>query len=82
MALTAFFGIRFMVWYIANWTRLVGPQADPLSAFGDLWLRLRWTLLGFFLFGLGWLWALLTSLAIVREARKTDLPPRLQPPVL
>jgi len=37
-------------------------------------------LLGLGLFGLGWLWALLTSLAILSEAKKTEaggVPPRL-----
>ena len=82
MALTALYGVRFIAWYLANWSRLLGDQADPFSTFGDLWLKLRWVLLSFFLFGLGWFWALLTSLAIVREAKKGSLPPALKPPVL
>jgi hypothetical protein len=75
MALTMIFGVRFIIWYIANWSRLAGQQSDPLVALGELWLKLRWALAGFAIFAIGWLWALGTSWGIVREAQETTAPP-------
>jgi len=42
---------------------------------------LKWPLVGFGMFAVGWLWALATSLQIVSSARKTEsanVPPRLR----
>jgi hypothetical protein len=80
LALSLLFGLRFIVWYIANWSHFYGPQADPFSAMGDIWFKMRWALLGIGVFALGWLWALATSLAIVQSAKnaeKAAVPPRL-----
>ncbi len=78
MVLTMIFGVRFIVWYIANWSRLVGQQSDPLGTLGELWLELRWALAGFAIFAIGWLWALATSWGIVREAKEATAPPPLE----
>ena len=80
MILSLVFGARFLVWYFANWSHFHGPDADPTAALGELWQFLKWPLLGFGLFFLGWLWALATSFLIVSSARKTEsatVPPRL-----
>jgi hypothetical protein len=80
LILTMSFGTRYIVWAVANWSKLYGPQADPYAAFGETWLRLRWALLGMGLFGMGWLWGLATGLQMVRNARKNEppgVPPRL-----
>jgi hypothetical protein len=80
MGLTLLFGLRFMIWSITNWARLHDPQADFLDMFEETWLRSRWALLGIGLFVLGWLWALATSMAIVRSAGEnpSNTPPRLR----
>jgi hypothetical protein len=78
LALTAVFGVRFIAWYFANWPRLSGDQADPFVALGELWKAVRWPLLGVGVFLLGWLWALITSLEILRGATKP--PPQIEPP--
>jgi hypothetical protein len=78
MVLTMIFGVRFIVWYIANWSRLAGQQSDPLGTLGELWLELRWALAGFAIFAIGWLWALGTSWCIVREAKEAAAPPPLE----
>lgn len=73
-------GVRFIVWFFANWSRFHAPDADPVAAFGEMWHFLKWPLLGFGLFALGWLWALATSVLIVISSRKADsvpVPPRL-----
>ena len=80
MALTMIFGARFVLWMLANWTRLHDPMADQFDALGQMWLAVRWALLGIGIFGFAWLWALVTSLAIVRSAAQpapSTIPPRL-----
>jgi hypothetical protein len=79
--LTVAFGTRAIAWYIANWSRLHQPQMDPVEALEEMWVALKWALLGIGIFLVGWLWALVTSLFIVRTARgvaQQDAPPRLQ----
>ncbi len=80
LALTALFGLRFILWYLANWRSFNQPQADPLEGLSQMWLVLRWPLLGIGIFLAGWLWALVTSIQIIRSARKAEqgnVPPRL-----
>src|SRR5258706_10242547 len=80
LILTTVFGLRFIVWYIANWSRFYGAHADPFAALSDMWPSLRWALLGIGLFVVSLLWALATSLQIVRAAKNaeaTKVPPRL-----
>jgi hypothetical protein len=81
LALSVIFGVRFIAWYIANWPRLSGDQADPFVALHELWLAVRWPLLGIGVFLIGWLWALFSSLDIVRAAAKSP-PPAAPPPRL
>jgi hypothetical protein len=74
------FGVHFIFWSIANWSRLHSPEADPLAALAENWQHLKWALSGLGLFFLGWLWALVTSIGIVSRARhdeKLSAPPRL-----
>src|ERR1041385_5349910 len=61
MALTMILGVRFVLWTLTNWSRLHDPMADQVAALGEMWLAVRWALLGIGIFGLGWLWALATS---------------------
>jgi len=80
MILTLVFGGRFCIWYFANWSRFHAPEADPTAALGEMWQFLKLPVLGLGLFGIGWLWALATSLRIVssaKEAESTSVPPRL-----
>jgi hypothetical protein len=80
LALTLFFGVRFIWWSISNWSLLHGPQADPIDALGQMWVAGRWAFFGILIFAIGWLWALFTSFQVVRSARNNeqlDVPPRL-----
>ena len=80
MALTMVFGVRFIWWFIANWSRFHAADADPTAALGEMWQFLKWPLLGFGMFAVGWLWALATSFQIVSSARQDQsamVPPRL-----
>ena len=83
-ALTTIFGIRFMAWYFSNSAHLQQIQADPDIYFHEVWLQVRWALLGMALFLVAWLWALASSLGILEKARAHDamtrpLPPRINP---
>jgi hypothetical protein len=80
MILTVVFGARFVIWALSNWSRLYGAEADPIESLGDIWQHAHWALLGMVLFGLGWLWSLATSMAILKSAREQErstVPPRL-----
>ena len=77
MGATVCFGFNFILWYVSNWSRMQQLQPDSAANFHELWLRLRWFLLGVGLFGSGWLWALGCSLGILVEAKQT--PPTAPP---
>jgi hypothetical protein len=80
MGLTTLFGVRFIFWYVANWARFHGAEVDPMNALGEMWLVLRWALLGIGVFLVGWLWALATGFRIVLSAGTTKsatAPPQL-----
>jgi len=81
LILTVVCGIRFIAWRLDHWSQIQDSQADPLANLMVMWLEVRWALLGVGIFGFGWLWALFTSLGILREARKNEsagVPPRLR----
>jgi hypothetical protein len=81
MVLTMVFGARFIWWYIANWSRFHQPDSDPTAALGEMLSFLKWPSVGFGMFAVGWLWALVTSVQIVSTARKAEaanVPPRLR----
>jgi hypothetical protein len=76
--LSLVFGVPFILWFAANSARLHNPEADPFAAMLEMWLAVRWAVLGIALFALGWLWALTTSLSLLRAAKK-DEPPKAPP---
>ena len=69
VVVSSIFGLQFIIWQAANWSRFHNPEIDPVEALHEMWLHLRWAVLGFGIFFLGWLWALATSLAILHSAR-------------
>jgi hypothetical protein len=80
MLLTVIFGMRFIWWYVANWSRFYGPESDPTAALVEMWPYLKWPLVGLGMFAVGWVWALATSLQILNSSRKDQsaaVPPRL-----
>ncbi len=79
MGMSVYFGLHFIVWYVSNWSHMQQVQPDSAANFHELWLRIRWFLLGVGVFGAGWLWALGSSLGILLEARKA---PPAGPPVM
>ena len=80
-ALTLICGLPAIVWFLSNWSKFNDPMAAPWDNLRALWLAVRGALLGMALFGVSWLWALMTSFMILRGARKNEaagLPPRLK----
>src|SRR5712675_97787 len=78
MVLTVIFGLRGLLWMLANWSRMRDPATDQIAVMSDMWSVLRWAFLGMAIFGLGWLWALASSYGIVRSAKNdSPVPPKL-----
>jgi hypothetical protein len=81
LVLTMVFGVRFVWWYLANWSRLMGSSSDPVDVLSQLWGAVRWAVAGMAVFAVGALWALATSASIVREAKRAEAakaPPQLR----
>jgi heme/copper-type cytochrome/quinol oxidase subunit 3 len=80
MALTGIFGLRFIYWNLVNWSHLHGAQTDPIAVLSEMWMVVRWAVLGMGLFLISLIWSLYTSLQILQEAKQneqTSLPPKL-----
>jgi hypothetical protein len=78
MVLSLIFGVRALLWMLANWSRMHDPAIDQFAVMGEMWSVLRWALLGIGIFGLGWLWALASSYGIVCSAKNdSPAPPKL-----
>jgi len=78
LALTMAYGTRFVFWFLRNYSRLQENNiTDPVGYIMEIWLAVRWALLGMGVFGLTWIWALITSMAIVRSAKSSGAPPPL-----
>lgn len=78
--LTLFFGLKFIAWYLANWSSINSPQADPFETMSNVFREVRWAVLGIGLFAVAWLWALGTNAGILRQVRHTEekaRPPKL-----
>jgi hypothetical protein len=78
--LTLFFGLKFIVWYTANWSSINSPQANPLETMSSVLREVRWALLGIGLFAIAWVWALGTNAGILRQAQRTG--EKVKPPKL
>jgi len=75
IALIGFFLVIF--WFFqtmkAYYGTMVGDSATP----GNV----HWLIAGGLFFGASWIWSLVTSISLIREA-KTELPPPPKPPVI
>ena len=69
MVVSTIFGLQFILWQAANWSQFHSADAEPLERLHEMWLHLKWALLGFGIFAVAWFWALGSSLAILRLGR-------------
>jgi hypothetical protein len=79
-ALTMLFGVKFILWYLGNWSTLNSPETDPLESMMRVGREGRWAALGAALFTADWLWTLTTNASILRPAPKNEdagKPPKL-----
>ncbi len=78
--LTLWFGGRFVIYCLQNWSAVYDPEGDPLEKLTAIWFGVRWAFLGFVLVAASWLWSLTTNSALLHSAR----PPiaSAKPPVL
>jgi hypothetical protein len=72
--------ITTFLWLSGNWSRM--QQTDDTGKyFSEMWSHIRWPILGIGLFAFALLWALMTSLSIMSQARAAEasrpLPPKL-----
>lgn len=80
LAISASCSVRFITWFVSHWDRLQELQGEPGAYFHEIWIHLRWALLGFAVFLVGWLWALASSISIVARAKAAEAkaaPPRI-----
>jgi len=70
LTITTICGAKFIAWYLANISRLQEGAGDPLQNLQDMWMAARWPLLGIILFGLGWVWSMITTIILVSKAPK------------
>jgi hypothetical protein len=66
-------------WCLSNWVRLSNPASDPSDVLIDLWLHLRWPLVGIGLFVIATLWSVATGLRLLAQAPRDGVPPRIEP---
>lgn len=76
-ALTLVFGLHFIFWWLTNRSRLE-QSSDPAGNLHEAWLAVRCAVLGIAVFGVGLLWALFTSVSIIRQAQRAGSPPPLR----
>jgi hypothetical protein len=81
LSLTTFFGSKFIIWYLNNWSQFQQSQTEGEVAANlhELWIRLRWALLGMAVFLTAMLWALASSIGIIQESKNEE---SSAPPVL
>jgi hypothetical protein len=73
-------GIPMLEWGLSNWARLTDPSSpDPLGVLWDLWLHMRWPLVGICIFATATLWAAATGMRLVSKAPEEGVPPRIEP---
>lgn len=77
--LSTWFGLRFLLWFTQHWREIWAADHDPAEILTAIWLPGRWIALGFVLFAAAWLWALGTSIALLRATRHQ--PPPAPPPI-
>ena len=69
MLLTGVYGVRFMLWFLSNYSRLQSPDADAIENLHGMWDAGKWAFLGIGIFGLAWMWSLISSLLILASAK-------------
>jgi hypothetical protein len=80
LALTTAFAVPAFMWLSSSNNLPQGGDPSGVSL-EELWIHVRWALLGFGVFACGWLWSLASGLSILAESRSAEVPsaPRIPP---
>jgi hypothetical protein len=70
-------GGRLLVWTFQNWSRINDPYADPFEKLQEMWVVMRWPVLGLAVFALSWVWAFFSGWSILQESKRIPGPPPL-----
>ena len=76
----AWLPLAFAVWYFANRVRLSSGGGDPVATLWEIWYNVRWSLAGMAIFAVDWIWALLTSLGVLGQAKRAEAATRAASP--
>lgn len=69
--LTVGYGLSFVFWALAHWQQIQqANQQDPIGGLQMMWPRVKWAFVGLVMFAISWVWALQTSLGIMRKAKQ------------
>ena len=71
-ALTLYFGSKFILWYLTKGSQGQPYPEDVGERFQELWIRMRWALLGMAVFLAAILWALSSSIGILLESKRAQ----------
>jgi hypothetical protein len=81
-ALTIIPGIPAVMWGLSNISRMQESE-DPMANLREMWVHMRWPILGIVFFIVAMIWAWFSSMSILAEARKAELlrpqPPKINP---
>jgi hypothetical protein len=73
-------GIPMFEWALSNWARLTAPSSDdPLEGLSELWLHMRWPIVGICIVAIAILWAGVTGMRLISKAPEDRVPPRINP---
>jgi hypothetical protein len=78
MILTFVAAVPFFQWAMAGGGVPQSPLDDPFQNLRDILYHCRWVLASFGLYLASVLWATMTSLSILAEAKREGVPPRIQ----
>ena len=70
MGITLVAGMRFIMWFFANWARLSDQSQDPFGYLQELWTAAQWPLGGMAIFAFAMLWAMVTSFQVLSATPK------------
>jgi hypothetical protein len=78
LLITLVTSLQCFLWFFQNWGGVAEGGGDPLESLRQIWVAVRWPLLGMLIFILSFLWALMTSLQVLytTPANSNGAPPK------
>lgn len=70
-AVSMYFGVQTLYWYQQNYSRLT-QQDDPSGSLFEMWVHVKWPLVGVALCALAILWGFISSCGIMAQAKAEE----------